>query len=190
MEAAEEAFLRHVQPQWQRMHLVARRYVAGEADAADLVQDALLRAWRSFSPAQERVFSRSWLYVIMRSAAVDRQRKAGRSVNLVFAPEAELTELAPADLTEPLSPLPAMEESRFREFLDDRLAAALDSLDPVFREVVVLSVAGDLSYRKVAEVLGCPVGTVMSRMARARRALRERLADFARVPTRAQESRP
>ena len=55
----------------------------------------------------------------------------------------------------------------------------MDELEPAFREVIVLSGAGDLSYRKIAEVLDCPVGTVMSRMARARRALRENLVAFA-----------
>jgi RNA polymerase sigma-70 factor (ECF subfamily) len=79
-----------------------------------------------------------------------------------------------------------MSEAHFYEFLDDRLVAALEELDPPNREVVVLSVAGGLNYREIGEVLDCPMGTVMSRMARARRALRERLAEFAVVqnPTR------
>ena len=64
-----------------------------------------------------------------------------------------------------------MSEEQFREFLDDKIAAALDALDPPFREVIILSVAGDLTYKEVAAVLDCPVGTVMSRMARARRTL-------------------
>ncbi|GJQ25984.1 MAG: hypothetical protein HBSAPP02_10160 [Phycisphaerae bacterium] len=72
-----------------------------------------------------------------------------------------------------------MDESQFREFLDDRVAAALDTLEPPYREVVVLSVAGGLNYREIGDVLECPIGTVMSRMARARRALREQLADYA-----------
>ena len=67
--------------------------------------------------------------------------------------------------------------------------AALDALEPSFREVVVLSVVGDLTYREVAQVLDCPMGTVMSRMARARRALRERLADYARAKGWAVERR-
>ncbi|MCH8241923.1 MAG: sigma-70 family RNA polymerase sigma factor, partial [Planctomycetes bacterium] len=80
---------------------------------------------------------------------------------------------------EPFSPLPSFDECRFREFLDDRLVEALDRLEPAFREIVMLSAAGDLSYREIAQVLDCPVGTVMSRMARARRSLREALSSFA-----------
>ncbi len=162
------------------MHHIARRYAANAEDARDLVQETLVRAWRSFSPAEERIYNRAWLFVIMRSVVVDWQRTARRRIKLVLAPESELTELAPADLTEPFCPFPAMSEDRFREFLDTRVAAALDALEPSFREVVILSVAGDLNYREIAEVLDCPVGTVMSRMARARRALRESLAAFAK----------
>ena len=82
-----------------------------------------------------------------------------------------------------------MSEAAFRELLDDRLTRALDALAPAFREVVILSVAGDLTYREIARVLDCPVGTVMSRMARARRALRERLADVAGVRPTTREKR-
>ncbi len=178
MQTSDE-FLRFVRPQWTSLHRVARRYVAGEEDVRDLVQETLLRAWRSFSPTDTRTYNRAWLYVIMRSAATDWQRAASRRVRLVPTTDAELTELAPADLSEPLPPLSFADESRFREFLDERIVAALDALDAPFREVVILSVAGDLAYREIAEVLDCPVGTVMSRMARARRALRDELAAFA-----------
>ena len=82
-----------------------------------------------------------------------------------------------------------MDERQFREFLDDKIAAALSALDPPFREVIVLSVAGGLSYREIAQVLDCPVGTVMSRMARARRTLRERLAQCAHPRARARENK-
>ncbi len=180
MEAAADAFLRHVRSQWTQLHSVARRYTSNDEDARDLVQETLLRAWRSFSAAAERSHTRAWLFVIMRSVVVDWQRAARRRVNLMPALESELTELAPADLTEPLYPFPPLSEDGFREFLDARVATALDALDPPFREVVVLSVAGDLSYREIADVLDCPVGTVMSRMARARRRLREKLAAYAR----------
>ena len=94
--------------------------------------------------------------------------------------DTELTEALPTDLTEPFAPAPnLLDEERFREFLDDHLAAALDGLEPIFREVIVMSVAGGLNYREIGEVLDCPVGTVMSRMARARRSLREGLSSFA-----------
>lgn len=180
MDDAAAAFLRFIGPHWKPMHVVARRYASCGDAARDLVQETLLRAWRSFSPADGRDYGRAWLYVIMRSAAADWSRSAGRRIGMVPASHAELTELAGADLTEPFQPWPAMDEARFREFLDDHVVAALESLEPRFREVIILSVAGGLTYREIGAVLDCPIGTVMSRMARARRALRAQLAGFAR----------
>ncbi len=189
MEIAAEAFLRYIRPSWKRLYLVARRYCACDADARDLVQETLTRAWSSFSATQDSAHTRGWLFVIMRNVAIDWQRTQSRRVKLILSAESDLTEIAAPDPTEPLCPLPNMDESRFREFLDDRIAAAVDALDPAFREVLLLSVAGELTYREIGEVLDCPVGTVMSRMARARRSLRERLADFARSNRKLTEER-
>jgi RNA polymerase sigma-70 factor (ECF subfamily) len=115
---------------------------------------------------------------------------ATRRVRIVPHDQAELTELAAVDLSEPLLPLPSMDEASFYEFLDDRIVAALELLEPQYREVIVLSVAGGLNYREIGEVLDCPIGTVMSRMARARRALREQLADYAPSRDHAKGGRP
>ena len=186
---AAESFLRYVRPLQRRLGHVARQYVAREEDGRDLIQETLLRAWRGFSPDEERTYHGAWLFAIMRNVALDWQRTARRRIRLVLMSDSELTELAPADPAEPLAPLPPMDEARFREFLDDRIVAALDQLTPAFREVIVLSVVGNLTYREIAEVLDRPVGTVMSGMARARRALREKLADFAGSTRRVTEAR-
>lgn len=178
MDEAVHEYLNYARPHWRRLHLVARQYVAS-ADAPDLVQETLLRAWRNFSPGQDRIYHRAWLLAILRNVVLEWQRTARRRVRLTVLPDADLTEIASSDPGEPFAVMPPMSEAQFRELLDDRLAAALDALEPVYREVLILSVTGDLTYREIADVLGCPVGTVMSRMGRARRILREQLADFA-----------
>jgi RNA polymerase sigma-70 factor (ECF subfamily) len=185
MVAKTEAFLSHVRHHGRRLYVAARQYVAA-GDAHDLVQETLLRAWKNFSVTDERTFSRAWLFVILRNIAREWHRTATRRVRIVPQSSTELTEFASSELNEAFAVLPSMSEAHFYEFLDDRLVAALEELDPPNREVVVLSVAGGLNYREIGEVLDCPMGTVMSRMARARRALRERLAEFAVVqnPTR------
>lgn len=180
MGESKRAFLAHVEPLNRKLDLVARQYAATHQDACDLVQETLLRGWRSFSPDDERTYSRAWLFVIMRNIAYEWRRVAGRRIRLVPVPESELTDVEAVEPGSPLLPLPPMDEQRFREFLDDRILAALDDIEPSFREVLLLSVAGDLTYREISRVLDCPLGTVMSRMARARRQLRERLAGLAR----------
>jgi len=175
-------FLLHVKPLHKRLVKVARRYVATSEDARDLVQETLLRAWRDYAMDPERVRSDGWLFQILRNLAVDWLRLSRRRVSLEFVEDCELTELASTDLSEPLAKLPAMGEGQFRDLLDEHVAAALDRLRPAFREIVILSVVGELSYKEIAAALGRPVGTVMSGMARARRALREQLAEFAGSP--------
>lgn len=179
MDVAAGAFLTLVNPHHQRLCALARQFANSPDDAAELVQETFLRAWRSFSPNKEAQYSRAWLVVILRNIAAEWHRSATRRLRLVPCDHLELTEAAAVGLSEPFSPLPTMNEAQFYEFLDDRIVAALDALEPAHREVVVLSVAGGLNYREIGEVLDCPIGTVMSRMARARRALRERLADSA-----------
>ena len=179
MENQTDIFMRYIQPHWKVLHIVARQYVVSEADANDLVQETLLKAWKSFSSTEEREYRRAWLFVIMRNIVLDWQKRDKHRIKLSLVAHSELTEIAASDLNEPLCQMPVMDEERFLQFVDDRIIAALDAIDPAFREVIILSVAGGLKYIEIAKVLDCPLGTVMSRMARARKKLRERLADFA-----------
>ncbi len=176
MIEVEAAFLRFVRPCWRRLHLVARHYAASADDARDLVQETLLRAWAAFSPSEERAYREGWLFVIQRNLAAEWARQARRRIKLVPVEQNELTELAGTELSEPFESLPSTTEDQFRELLDQKVVEAFDSLEPSYREVVLLSVAAELSYREIAEVLACPLGTVMSRMGRARRDLRQKLA--------------
>lgn len=181
MPEAETDFLRLVRPCWRRLHLVARHYAGGADAARDLVQETLLRAWAAYNPGEDRSYREGWFFVIQRRVAAEWARQAQRRIRLEPVEHDELTELVGADLADPFEALPSSTDDQFREFLDRNVAAAFDSLEPSFREVILLSVVADLSYRDIAEVLACPLGTVMSRMARARRALRERLANLAKA---------
>ena len=95
-----------------------------------------------------------------------------------------------SDLQDPFPTFGSMSEEEFRDFLGERLVCAWDALNPVFREVMILSICGDLSYREIAEVLDCPIGTAMSRAARARRELREHLARRSDTNTIIRRSQP
>ncbi len=189
MSEPEKMFVGYVRPLWVRLNVVARQYVANQNEAPDLVQETLLRAWRHFSSAEQTAFPAAWLFVILRNTALDWQESANRRLKLTLLPVSQLTEVAGFEEDDAFAPLPALSEEAFREFLDELIAAAVDALDAAYREVLILSVAGDLRYREIAEVLDCPIGTVMSRMARARRALRERLADYAKPSRTSKETR-
>ncbi|MBW8000447.1 MAG: sigma-70 family RNA polymerase sigma factor [Planctomycetes bacterium] len=182
MKNQTDLFMQYIRRHWKVLHIVACQYAVSRADASDLVQETLLKAWKSFSSTEEREYRRAWLFVIMRNIAIDWQKRDKHRIKLSLVAHSELTEIAASDLNEPLCQMPMMDEERFLQFVDDRIIAALDAIDPAFREVIVLSAVGGLKYSEIAQVLDCPLGTVMSRMARARKKLRECLADFASKP--------
>jgi RNA polymerase sigma factor (sigma-70 family) len=145
---------------------LARWLTGDRADAEDVVQDASLRAFRAlggFSGGN----ARAWVLTIVRNAAYDWLRK-NRSANVVAVDDlAALEQALPvrdaAERTEtPEAALIAKTEAA-------RLDAAIAGLPPLFRETLVLRDVQGLNYREIAAVTGVPIGTVMSRLARARR---------------------
>ncbi len=148
---------------------LARWLTGNGADAADVVQEAYLRAFRYFG-AYRGGDMRVWLLTIVRNCFADWVRE-NRSARLVFAPDAPGDE---AGAAEPMWTAPARDpEAAMLAALDaatlERLMAELPA---EHREVLVLRELEDLSYREIADVTGVPVGTVMSRLARARLGLR------------------
>jgi len=130
-----------------------------------------------FSPVNRGTNARAWLYTILRNVFLSHlRRKVGREVEDGGTPLARETEhvSAPASLANP-------EEHFFQTVLHGDVDRALKALPLTFCEAVVLADLQGLSYREIAEVLGCPPGTVMSRLSRGRALLRVALAHAARA---------
>ena len=136
---------------------VARRLTFGSSQAEDLGQECLLLAWRNFDQLREGSNARAWLFRILFSSWYGQGRKSRKAPALVPL-TAEVRSTAP-----PLDE--AMEVSR-----------ALDSLPLDHRTVLLLGVVEGLTCGEIAEILSVPIGTVMSRLSRARKAMRTRLA--------------
>lgn len=155
-------FAPHLDAAWR----LARWLTGHAAEADEVVQEACLRAWR----ADTRVApddARAWLLAITRNAAWSRLRATRRHGNVVPLDEARL------------AVAPTAEASFEADQRAARLRAAVAALPPIFREVVVLRDIEEMSYAQTAAVLELPVGTVMSRLSRARARLREALTDQA-----------
>lgn len=166
----EEVALVHLDALYQ----TALRLTGSRAEADDVVQETFLRAFRSFDRFNPGTNCRAWLFTIMRNAFLNRVRAAGREV-LEEDMDRREGERAPTT-GGVLSP----EETFFQTVLHGDVDRALKELPLVFREAVILADLEGLSYREMAEVLGCPIGTVMSRLSRGRRVLRAALLRFAR----------
>lgn len=173
--------LRQLDAVWR----TARRMTGNDQDAEDLVQDTFLKATRSVHRYREGAGVRAWLFRILTNAYIDRYRRARREPDVV--PLTETGGLVDAFLEardEPRAEVPR-DLAALGEFLrtqvGDEVRAAVEALPPDFRLVLLLRDVEGLSYREIAEALGVPVGTVMSRLFRARRALQARLAAHARA---------
>jgi RNA polymerase sigma-70 factor (ECF subfamily) len=173
---AEAAFQDHVVPEIDVLYRVALSITRSHADAEDLVQDTLLRAYRAIDRFDGR-HPRAWLLTILRNAHINRARR--RRPDLLHDPE-EVGRRAAID--EDTSSRP--EEAAMAGVLDEHLGAALDALPFKFRQAVDLIDVTDLSYQEAAAVLGVPVGTVMSRLSRGRKRLRDHLAREGVLPRR------
>ena len=151
-----------------RLRRYARAMVKDRATADDLVQDTLVQAWARMSQWREGSDLRAWLFSIMHNLRIDQLRKPGLDMS---------------ELEDEYS------ESTMRETQSDRLEVkdlenALQRLPEDQREILLLVALEDLSYQEVAQALGIPMGTVMSRLSRGRERLRLILQDGHQLPTR------
>lgn len=155
----------------------ALRLTHNRAEAEDVVQETYLRAFRNFHRFNPGTNCRAWLFTIMRNTFLNRLRHAGREL-----PDGDSAEWeAPSEAGPALaSAIESPEEEFFQTLLHGDVDRALRALPLAFREAVILADLEGLSYKEVAQVLGCPMGTVMSRLSRGRLLLRQALHRFAR----------
>lgn len=163
----DERFRQYVLPELEVMYRVARSLTRNAADAEDLVQDTLLRAYRAIDRFDGR-HPRAWLLTILRNAQINRVRR--KRPELLDDPDATFERYA-ADEDESSAPEHVIVDPVF----DAEVDAALDALPDKFRHVVELVDIAGKSYQDAADELGIPVGTVMSRLHRARRRMRDQL---------------
>ena len=153
---------------------VAMTMTEQRADAEDLVQDTLLRAWRSIDTFDGR-HQRAWLLTIMRNAEINRHRR--RRPELLDDPER-------TEQRDVFAAAGSAEDVVVGRTFDAVVDAALAALPTKFRQVVLLIDVDGLTYAEAADALGVPEGTVMSRLHRARRRIRNRLAAADLAPRR------
>jgi RNA polymerase sigma-70 factor (ECF subfamily) len=173
----EELTLQHL----PSLYRLALKLTGNRASAEDLVQETYLRALRGFARLRDEGAARAWLFQILSRLVTDRHRGMAREVPL--PPVEELDRFSLYDRIADEDPFPYSErlhEDFLGQFRDEEVRAAVLALPEAFRVPLVLLYTEDLSYREMAEVLGCPIGTVMSRLHRARKILERELWECAR----------
>lgn len=159
------------------VYRVARKLTGDQNEAEDLAQETFLLAHRGFAEFELRAHgAKAWLLKILHNVWVNRLRGDARSPTLTA--DLSLDDFA-AELAH--DGLPALTPGQIDwEGFDEDLKWAIEDLSPEYRSVLLMWALGDLSYKEIGDVLGCAVGTVMSRLHRARQKLGEALSEYAR----------
>lgn len=166
MDKKAAVFIQETSPHLNKLRFQALQMTRNPADAQDLVQETLLKAWRFWDRFEPGTSLSAWLFTIMRNLFINGYR---RSLTEAALRPFVLEKDVPVDFF-PLSG---------RSDLSDEVLAAFEALPKHYGEVLWLADVQDYSYKEMADILDCPIGTVMSRLYRARRLMRESLKGFA-----------
>ncbi len=177
---SNEDFETGVLAQLDSLYRTALRMTNNTQEAEDLVQETMLKAFRFAHTYQPSTNLRAWLFRILNTSAINRYRKQATHPIPASLPEGEdfylynrIRDLSGQELTQ------GADEEVLNQYLDEDVYEALNNLPPNFRMAVVLADIEGLSYKDIADALQIPIGTVMSRISRARRQLQQSLWQYA-----------
>jgi RNA polymerase sigma-70 factor (ECF subfamily) len=181
VQAKKEDFETDVLAQLDSLYRTALRMTNNPQEAEDLVQETMLKAFRFAHTYQPGTNLRAWLFRILNTSAINRYRRQATHPTLSSLPEGEefylynqIRDLNGQELSQ------GAEEEVLSRYLDEDVYKALNDLPPNFRMAVILADIEELSYKEIAEALQIPIGTVMSRISRARRQLQKSLWQYAK----------
>lgn len=174
----EKVFNEEFMPYINALYNFAYRLTFDEDDANDLVQDTYLKAFRFINSFQEGTNAKAWLFRILKNSFINDFRKKSKEPSKVDYQEVE--SYYNSDEVETTSTVTSdLRIDALKNMMGDEITNALNSLDVDFRTVIILSDLEGFKYDEMAKILDIPIGTVRSRLHRARNLLKEKLSEYA-----------
>lgn len=172
----DRLFESEMMPHIKSLYHFAYRLSGNEDDANDLVQDAYLKAYRFIGSYERGSNAKAWLFRILKNSFINNYRKQSKEPNKIDYEEAEtFLQTGKAAYSDSIDG----RERMFRDLIGDEVTKALSSLPVDFRTVIILCDIEEFTYEEIAKIIDIPIGTVRSRLHRARKMLRDALLDYA-----------
>lgn len=172
-----DEFIKEAMPHENALYNYALKISGNSDDAQDLVQETYYKAYRHFDKFQAGTNSKAWMFMILKNSFINDYRKSKREpYKLDYEQIQNFYENVKSDRAQENN----LDKEYYNDLLDDELTAAIDQLPTKMREVFLLCDLEGYSYEETAEFVNCPIGTVRSRLHRARHMLQEILFNYAK----------
>jgi RNA polymerase sigma-70 factor (ECF subfamily) len=179
-DAQRAAFEATALPHLDALYGAALRLTRNRAEAEDLVQDVYVRAFRFWHTFKQGTSIKAWMFTILRNTFINRYHRNHRVRDVEADLEAQLRSVGTgAGIGETSAHVPSAEAAVGQRMAQERIQAALESIPSDYRMAVLLADLEGLAYKEIADIMGCPIGTVMSRIYRGRKLLHALLRDHA-----------
>ncbi|MFZ4620837.1 MAG: sigma-70 family RNA polymerase sigma factor [Bacteroidota bacterium] len=172
----DQLYHKQMIPHMNLLYNYAVRLTNNQDDAKDLIQDTYLKAYRFIDKYEDGTNAKAWLFRILKNSFINNYRKNSRTPEQVEYNEIEdFVDL----MKDESAPATDMRKDMYDNLLGDDVVRAMESLNEEFRTIIILSDLEEMTYEEISEILEIPLGTVRSRLHRARKVMQEKLYSFA-----------